>query len=76
MLQTINGFDLMLIIIITGLLINVYRLNRECESYVRQIIEVSQDNYELTKEVVEWETFYTTPDLDHKLLDSLIEPPF
>lgn len=75
MLQTINGFDLMLIILIAGLLVNVWRLNRECESYVEQIIEVSQDNYKLTKEIKrldpwEWQS------LDHKLLDNLIEPPF
>lgn len=76
MLQTINGFDLMLVLIIIGLAVNVYRLNNECESYVEQIIDISRDNYELTKEVVEWEAFYTAPDLDHKLLDSLIEPPF
>ena len=76
MLNTINGFDLMLVIVIIGLVINVLKLNRECESYVVQIIEMSQDNYELTREVVEWENFYTFPDLDHDLLDKLIEPPF
>jgi hypothetical protein len=76
MLNTINGFDLMLVIVIIGLVINVLKLNRECESYVVQIIEMSQDNYELTREVVRWEDFYTFPDLDHDLLDRPIEPPF
>jgi len=76
MLQTINGFDLMLVLIIIGLCVNVYRLNQECESYVQQIVEVCQDNYELTQEVVRWEAFYTSADLDHELLDRLVEPPF
>jgi hypothetical protein len=60
MLNTINGLDLVLIIIITILGFKVYNLNQECESYVRQIIEVSQDNYELTKEL---EAHYAHTDL-------------
>jgi hypothetical protein len=49
MLNTINGFDLLLVIVITLLVFKVIRLNEECNDYVRQIVEVSQDNYELTK---------------------------
>jgi uncharacterized protein YxeA len=51
MLTTINGFDLLLVIIITLLVFKVMRLNDECNSYVRQIVEVSQDNYQLTQQV-------------------------
>jgi cell division protein FtsL len=51
MLSTINGFDLLLTIIITILGFRVYQLNQECESYVAQIIEVSQDNYRLSEQV-------------------------
>jgi len=40
-LQTINGLDLLMVIIITVLGFRVYNLNRECESYVRQILEIS-----------------------------------
>lgn len=64
MLNTINGFDLLLIIIITILGFKVYNLNQECESYVGQIIEVSQDNYELTKEL---EAHYAHTDLPKDL---------
>ncbi len=48
MLQTINGFDLLLVIIITVLGFRVYNLNRECESYVGQILQVS---WELQEEI-------------------------
>lgn len=48
MLSTINGFDLLLIIIITLLGFKVYNLNRECEDYVRQILQVS---WELQEEL-------------------------
>ena len=41
MLSTINGFDLLLIIIIVISGFKIYNLNRECESYVRQILEMS-----------------------------------
>ena len=51
MLSTINGFDLMLIIIIVLLVFKAMRLNDECNDYVRQIMEVSQDNYALTQQV-------------------------
>jgi hypothetical protein len=51
MLNTINGFDLLLVIIITGLIIWNRNLNRECQSYVDQIIEVSQDNYRLSEQI-------------------------
>jgi hypothetical protein len=66
MLQTINGIDLMLVFIIAGLYINVYKLNRECESYVDQLIDLSRDNYELSK--------LQLPKLDDAYLDSLLEP--
>lgn len=39
MLNTINGLDLVLIIIITILGFKVYNLNQECESYVQQILK-------------------------------------
>jgi hypothetical protein len=58
MLQTINGFDLMLIIIITGLLINVYRLNRECESYVEQVLRLSWDLQAEIQDNVMWKAKY------------------
>jgi cell division protein FtsL len=51
MLNTINGFDLVLVIIIVIAGFKIYNLNRECESYVRQIIEVSQDNYRLSEQI-------------------------
>ena len=41
MLETINGFDLLLILIIFGLIYQVMKLDQECESYVRQILQVS-----------------------------------
>jgi hypothetical protein len=40
-LSTINGFDLLLIIIIISLVIRVAMLNRECENYVGQIMKIS-----------------------------------
>lgn len=51
MLETINGFDLLLVLIIVGLVFKAMRLNDECNSYVQQIVEVSQDNYKLTQQV-------------------------
>ncbi len=51
MLQTINGFDLLLVLVIIGLAYRAFNLNRECESYVRQIVEVSQQNWELSQQV-------------------------
>jgi len=48
MLETINGFDLLLIIIITLAGFKIYNLNRECESYVGQIMQVS---WELQQEI-------------------------
>ena len=58
MLQTINGFDLLLVIVIIGLVFKAMRLNDECNSYVRQIVEVSQQNVQLTREIVQWEDLY------------------
>lgn len=51
MLETINGFDLLLVIVIVGLVFKVFNLNDECNSYVRQIIEVSQDNHFLKLDI-------------------------
>jgi len=47
MLSTINGFDLLLIIIITVLGFKVYNLNRECLSYVEQIMKLAQELNEI-----------------------------
>ena len=58
MLQTINGFDLLLVLVIIGLVFKAMRLNDECNSYVRQIVEVSQQNVQLTREIVQWEDLY------------------
>jgi hypothetical protein len=56
MLQTINGFDLLLIITIVVMGFKIYNLNRECESYVAQIMQVS---WELQQEIeaskAQWE---------------------
>ena len=49
MLQTINGFDLLLVIVIIGLVFKVMRLNEECNSYVRQIVEMSWDLQKVVK---------------------------
>lgn len=48
MLNTINGFDLLLVIIIVIAGFKIYNLNRECESYVGQIMQVS---WELQQEI-------------------------
>jgi hypothetical protein len=47
-LQTINGFDLLLVLVIIGLAYRAFSLNRECEDYVRQILQVS---WELQEEL-------------------------
>jgi hypothetical protein len=41
MLNTINGFDLLLLLVIVGLVWRVLRLNDECNDYVEQILKVS-----------------------------------
>lgn len=41
MLNTINGFDLLLVMVIMGLVWRVVRLNHECNDYVGQILKVS-----------------------------------
>jgi len=51
MLETINGFDLLLVLVIVGLVFKAMRLNDECNSYVRQIVEVSQDNHFLKLDI-------------------------
>ena len=43
MLNTINGFDLLLVIIIVIAGFKIYNLTRECESYVEQILRLSWD---------------------------------
>jgi hypothetical protein len=48
MLNTINGFDLLLVIIIVIAGFKIYNLTRECESYVAQILQVS---WELQEEI-------------------------
>jgi hypothetical protein len=58
MLSTINGFDLLLIVIITLLGFKVYNLNRECESYVGQIIQMSWDLQKEIQANVMWEDFH------------------
>lgn len=40
-LSTVNGFDLLLVLIIISLGIRVTMLNRECDKYVGQIMNVS-----------------------------------
>ena len=67
MLNTINGFDLLLVIIIVIAGFKIYNLNRECESYVSQIIEVSQDNYRLSEQVHDLK--YPAPPLDKGIYD-------
>ncbi len=51
MLQTINGFDLLLVLVIIALAYRAFRLNRECEDYVRQILEVSWDLQKVTEKL-------------------------
>jgi hypothetical protein len=48
MLETINGFDLLLVLVIVALVYKVFSLNRECESYVGQILKMS---WELQEEI-------------------------
>jgi hypothetical protein len=67
-LQTINGFDLLLILIIVGLIYQVMKLNQECESYVRQILQVSwelQSQYD--KENPPYGTCVYCIDLEEKI---------
>lgn len=66
MLNTINGFDFLLVLVIAGMYIKIYSLNQECESYVGQLIDLSRDNYQLSK--------LQLPKLDDAYLDSLLEP--
>jgi hypothetical protein len=48
-LSTINGFDLLLIIIIISLVVRVRMLNHECNEYVGQIIKASWEIQDLKK---------------------------
>jgi hypothetical protein len=58
MLSTINGFDLLLIIIITLAGFKIYNLNRECEDYVGQILRLSWDLQAEIQANVQWEAKY------------------
>lgn len=55
MLSTINGFDLLLVIVIVLLIFKVMRLNDECNSYVRQIVEMSWDLEKVAKKAKDLE---------------------
>jgi hypothetical protein len=48
-LSTINGFDLLLVLIIISLGVRVVMLNRECDKYVGQIIKASWEIQNLKK---------------------------
>lgn len=48
-LTTVNGFDLLLVIIIISLVIRVRMLNKECNQYVGQIIKASWEIQDLKK---------------------------
>ena len=48
-LSTINGFDLLLVLIIISLGVRVTMLNRECNQYVGQIIKASWEIQDLKK---------------------------
>ena len=48
-LTTINGFDLLLLLVIISLVIRVRMLNKECNGYVSQIIKASWEIQDLKK---------------------------
>lgn len=48
-LSTINGFDLLLVMIIISLGIRIAMLNNECHQYVEQIIKASWEIQDLKK---------------------------
>lgn len=48
-LSTINGFDLLLVMIIISLGIRVRMLNNECNKYVGQIMKASWEIQDLKK---------------------------
>ena len=48
-LSTINGFDLLLVLIIISIGVRVTMLNRECDKYVGQIIKASWEIQDLKK---------------------------
>jgi hypothetical protein len=48
-LSTINGFDLLLVMIIISLVIRVRLLGHECDEYVGQIIKASWEINDLKK---------------------------
>ena len=64
MLNTINGFDFLLVLVIAGMYLKIYNLNQECESYVEQIIDIARDNYELSQ--------LKYPHMDDAYVDSLL----
>jgi hypothetical protein len=43
MLNTINGFDLLLIITIVILAFKVHNLNKECNSYVHELVDTCRE---------------------------------
>jgi hypothetical protein len=51
MLQTINGIDLLLVLIIIGLLIRNRLLYNEAIGYIKQIIKASDEIQELKNQV-------------------------
>jgi hypothetical protein len=48
-LTTINGFDLLLLLVIISLVIRVRMLNNECDQYVGQIMKASWEIQDLKK---------------------------
>jgi hypothetical protein len=70
MLSTINGFDLLLIITIVVMGFKIYNLNRECESYVGQIIQISWDLQKEIQANVMWEAAWD----DSKLYEPAFKP--
>ena len=73
MLSTINGFDLLLILIITALGYRIYSLNRECESYVGQILRLSWDLQAEIQDNVMWQAKY---EYDSDLAEPAFSPAF
>ena len=55
MLSTINGFDLLLVIVIVLLVFKVMRLNDECNDYVEQILRLSWNLQAEIRDNVMWE---------------------
>jgi hypothetical protein len=71
MLSTINGFDLLLIITIVVMGFKIYNLNRECESYVEQVLRLSWDLQAEIKDNIMWKAKY---EYDSDLAEPAFEP--